>query len=136
MKLMSVTLKTMISAVSLSMPLLIVAQTDPLSLKHGVYVEKHEQCKGAANAAIMVWNGVGFSDAHSSRCLSHVRRRDKTRFQVSTTCSALGDGSSSGSGTVGGDSFLLTRLTSAAFVVLRDRQSPRSFRWCSVKDVD
>ena len=43
MKLMSATLKTMISAVSLSMPLLIVAQTDPLSLKHGVYVEKHEQ---------------------------------------------------------------------------------------------
>ena len=136
MKLMSATLKTMIFAVSLSMPLLIVAQTDPLSLKHGVYVEKHEKCKGAPNAAIMVWDGVGFSGAHSSRCTSRVLHRDKNRFQVSTSCSALGDGSPSGSGTDAADSALLTRLSSTAFVMLRDRQEPRSFHWCSANDVD
>ena len=136
MKLMSAMLKTMISAASLSMPLLIVAQTDPLSLKHGVYVEKHEQCKGAPNAAIRVWDGVGFSGAHSSRCTSRVLRREKNRFRVSTSCSALGDGSPSGSGIDGADPILLERLSSTAFVMLRDRQAPRSFRWCSANDVD
>ena len=60
MKLMSVTLKTLISAVSLSMPLLIVAQTDPLSIKHGVYVEKREQCKGAPKRSNhgLGWRGL------------------------------------------------------------------------------
>ena len=135
MKLRSATLKTMIFAVSLSMPLLIVAQTDPLSLKHGVYVEKHEQCKGAPIKAIMIWDGVGFFGAHSSRCTSRVLRRDKNRFQVSTSCSALGEGSPSGPRTDGADSVLLTRLSSIAFMMLRDGQEPRSFRCCSAKDV-
>lgn len=134
MKLIRATLKTMISAVSLTMPLLTGAQTDPLSLKHGVYVEKHEKCKGAPNAAIMIWDGVGFSGAHSSQCTSSVLLRGKDRFQVSTACFASGDGSPSGPGRSGVDSFLLTRLSSAAFVVLRDGQSPRSCRCCSVKD--
>ena len=135
MRLLSATLKIMISIVWLSMPLLIVAQADLLALKPGVYVEKHEQCKGAPNAAIMIWDGVGFSGAHSSRCTSRVLRRDKNRFRVSTSCSALGDGSPSDSGTDGRESFLLTRLSSAAFVVLRDRQQPRSLRWCSANAV-
>ena len=113
-----------------------VAQTDPLSLKHGVYVEKHEQCKGAPNAAIMIWDGVGISGAHSSRCTSRVLRRDKNPVQVSTSCSALGDGSPNGSGTDGADSVLLTRLSSTAFMMLRDRQESHSFRWCSANDVD
>ena len=93
MKRMPAVLRITISAMSLSVPLLAVAQTGSLPLKQGIYVEEHEQCKGAPNAAILSWDGFTFSGAHSSRCRSQIAHVEKNRYQVKLTCSARGDGS-------------------------------------------
>jgi hypothetical protein len=81
----------------------------PLSLRHGRYV-RGASCKDAANAEILVWDGVGFSGAHSSQCTSQVTHRGK-RF---------GDGSSNAAASDYGDSFSLNRLSRKA-----------AYRWCS-----
>ena len=136
MKLQSRPLKAIIAAASLSLPFAGIAQNQGPALKPGVYVQQKQPCKGAPNAAIMVWDGTAFSGAHSSHCASHILRRDPAHFQVSTVCSALGDGSPIAVGSNAPDSFLLTRLSYTQYIVLRDQQGQRSFRWCSVQPVD
>lgn len=45
---------------------LIVAQQAHFILEHGDYVQEPLACKDAPFAAIMSWNGIGFSDPHSA----------------------------------------------------------------------
>jgi hypothetical protein len=128
--------KTLMNAAWLSMPFLASPQDQPLSLKHGVYVRENTPCKGAPNAAILFWDGIGFSGAHSSKCTSRVLRRNGTQFQITTACSALGDGSPIAPGHEDVDSFWLTRLSSTRFGVRKEHEAQGNYRWCSAKSVD
>jgi hypothetical protein len=117
----------------LTAPLVSLSQTASLSLKHGIYVRRQEPCKDTPNAAMMGWDGVGFFGAHSSKCTSRVSHRDGSRFQLMTSCSALGDGSQDPSGTDHVDTFLLTRLSNQSFEIIKDNQPAMAYRWCSAK---
>jgi hypothetical protein len=119
-----------------SVPFIAVAQVQLPSLKHGVYVRDSEPCKGAPNAAIMTWDGGAFSGPHSSKCMSRVVRKDGQKFQISTSCSAAGDGSANPSGKPDVEAFVLTRLSDTRFEMVKDSQAQGTYRWCSVKDVD
>lgn len=119
---------------ALVMPLAAVAQSAPLSLKQGVYVARPYPCKGAPNTAILQWDGTGFSGAHSSKCTTRVLSHVGTRYDLSTTCSAMGDGSPDTSGYV--DLRSLTRVSESAFAMQAPHQDRQAFRWCSAKNVD
>ena len=134
MMLQSAPRKAVTVVTALMMPLLVSAQTSSLSFKHGVYVAKQYPCKGAPNAGILQWDGIGLSGAHSSRCTTRVVSQAGTRYQLSTTCAAMGDGSPDTSGYV--DRRSLTRVSESAFVMQAPHQRQQAFRWCSAKDVD
>ena len=123
-------------AVWLSTPSLMFAQDQAFSLKHGVYVQETIPCQGAPNAAIIAWDGVGFSGPHSSKCTSQLLPQNKAHFQVSTTCLSLGDGTPDPTGAKLKDIFQLRRLSSIRFEMLKSNQPRRTFRWCSAKDID
>jgi hypothetical protein len=116
-------------AVSL-VPLLAVADNQPLPLKHGVYV-RGKSCTDPANAEILNWDGVGFSGAHSSRCTSQVTPQGK-RFLVKNTCAAAGDGSPNAAAADYEDSFSLNILSSRRFEFFKKNQKKATYRWCSV----
>jgi hypothetical protein len=120
----------------ISIPVVAFPQESPLALKKGIYVRERMPCKGAPNAAIMSWDGVGFSGAHSSKCTSRVLSRNGQMFQVNTTCSALGDGSPKPQGSGGAESFVLTRLSSTRFEIRKESHDQAAYRWCSANDVD
>jgi tellurite resistance protein len=80
-----------LSTALILMPLAAFPGDQPLSLKHGLYM-RGRLCKGAPNAEILVWDGIGLSGAHSSQCTSQAQHQSGTRFQIKTTCLKLGDG--------------------------------------------
>ena len=125
-------IKKAVVIAAVCMPFIAVAQTQPLSLKHGVYVQMSYECVGAPNAAVMFWDGIGFAGAHSSKCVSDLQSKDGRQFQVSTTCSALGDGSPDTSGHV--DSFTLTRQSSDRFEAVRAGRPSFTYRWCGAQE--
>lgn len=110
------------------------AQNRSLSLKHGIYVAGPYSCKDAPNAAIMQWDGVGFSGAHSSRCTTRVLSRVGARFKVSTVCTALGNGTPDSSRFT--DVYSIDRVSETSFSIQWPNQNQQAFRWCSVKDVN
>jgi hypothetical protein len=57
---------TAMSAALAFVPLIASSAAQELSLKHGVYA-RGKACKDPPNAAILFWDGIGFSRAHSSR---------------------------------------------------------------------
>jgi hypothetical protein len=123
------------AAVAVS-PLMAGSADHHLSLKHGVYVRAEAPCRGAPNAAILSWNGAGFSGAHSSQCKSQVAHQEGTRFAINTTCAAQGDGLPNKAGSDNTDSFVLNRLSRSRFEFIKDGQDKATYRWCSVKTVD
>jgi hypothetical protein len=136
MKLRAGLSKAIINAAWCFMPLIAFSQDQQITLKHGVYVRQETPCKDAPNAAIISWDGVGFSGAHSSKCTSRVVHTDGMQFRVNTTCSALGDGSPNPAGHDYVDSFLLTQLSNTRFEVLRKSQGKNAYRWCSSKNIN
>ena len=135
MKRMLATLRAIIATISLSVPLLTVAQTASLSLEQGIYVEKHEQCKSAPNAAILSWDGFTFAGAHSSRCRSQIAHLEKNRYHVELTCSARGDGSTDPMDTDYRETFELTRISNTRFRRSRSGREATTYRWCVVPDI-
>lgn len=111
-------------------PCIALSQNHPLSLKHGTYVREPYPCKEQPNAAIMSWDGIGFSGAHSSRCASRILSSHGNQFKLSTSCDALGDGSPNPSGRSYVDTFSLTRLSNTRFT-LDKTKAPGTYRWCS-----
>ena len=103
-------------------------QAQALSLRHGTYVQKQVDCTGAPNAAIEVWDGRGFSGAHSSKCTSRIPKRDGDTFQISTTCAALGDGTPDLSSY--SDEVTLKRISKTAFTLAVPKEKSASYRWC------
>jgi hypothetical protein len=101
-----------------------------LSLKHGIYI-RGKSCKNAPNAEILVWDGIGFSGAHSTQCTSQAQRQSGARFQIKTTCEKLGDGTPSSSGSSYEDSFVLNRISNTHFEVSKENRPTATFRWCS-----
>jgi hypothetical protein len=102
---------------------------EPLSVKHGVYVQKAVSCKGAPNAAILVWDGIGLSGAHSSKCTSRIVSRNGSTFKMTTACSALGDGSPDSSGVT--EESMVSSVSKTSFVIARGSQPGIAYRWCS-----
>lgn len=102
---------------------------EPLPVKHGVYVQKTVACKGAPNAAIRVWNGIGLSGAHSSKCTSRIVSRNGSTFKMTTVCSALGDGSPDSSGVA--EELMVSSVSKTSFVIARGSQAGIAYRWCS-----
>jgi hypothetical protein len=119
------------SAALVLVPFIASASDQQLLLKHGIYV-RGISCRDAANAEILSWDGIGFSGAHSSKCTSRVLHREGTRFQVKTTCSAIGDGPPNLAASDHVDSFSLNRLSGTRFELVKENQSKATFRWCSV----
>jgi len=78
-----------------------------------------------------LWDGVRFSGPHSSKCMSTVLRRDGSEYEVSTSCSALGDGSPDPVGTPSVESFVLTWLSRTRFGIAKEKQPRSTYRWCS-----
>jgi hypothetical protein len=126
--------RVMAVAVWLSLPVVARSQDQQPALKHGVYVHEPFQCKDAPNASILYWDGVGFSGAHSSRCLSTVLRNNEGRYQINTSCSTPGDGGSNSTSATFVDSFVLTRLSNIRFVISRETQPLGTYRWCSAEE--
>jgi hypothetical protein len=126
--------RTLMTTAALSISFIATAQQQ-LSLKHGLYVLQQEACNGAANAAIMSWDGSAFSGPRSSKCSSRVVQKDGQQFQISTSCSALGDGSSNPSGKPYVESLVLTRLSDKLFKIMKGNELQGTYRWCSEKEV-
>jgi len=116
---------------ALSFALLAFPQGLTLTLKPGVFVREPYACKDAPNAAIRVWDGAAFSGAGSSKCTTRVLSRQGEQFKISTTCSALGDGTPDNSGYV--EELLLTRQSDSRFIIARKDQPEGKYRWCSAK---
>lgn len=112
-------------------PCFALGQHDQLSLKHGTYVLESAECKEPPFAAMISWDGVGFSGPHASRCTSRVLNRHGNQFALSTTCSALGDGTPDSSRYI--DNFSLTRLTNTRFVMRKEPKSGNTYRWCNAE---
>jgi hypothetical protein len=109
---------------------------EPLSLRHGIYARAASPCKGAPNASLLSWDGMGFSGAHATRCSTHVVHKAGRHCQVSTTCLAQGDGTAIAPGADYSDQFSLNRLSNTRFELLRDHQAKAIYRWCAAKAVD
>jgi hypothetical protein len=104
---------------------------DELSLKHGTYVLEGTGCKEPPFAAMMSWDGAGFSGPHDSRCTSSVLSHHGSEYRVRTTCAAQGDGSPNPSGRPEVETFSLTRLSSTRFSIAEGKQPQSTYRWCS-----
>ncbi|NHH80192.1 hypothetical protein [Burkholderia gladioli] len=64
-----------------------------LPLHAGTYVDTQaNECQDAPNTSILTYDGHGFGGAHSSHCVSTTVKRTGDEYELSTTCSALGDG--------------------------------------------
>jgi hypothetical protein len=121
--------KTALSvSVWILVPLSTLSQNDDLSLKHGTYVLETSKCKEPAFAAVISWDGVGFSGPHSARCASRVVSRHGNQYSVNTSCGALGDGSPDRSGYV--DAISLTRLSNTRFMISKENEPQGKYRWC------
>lgn len=68
------------------------ALASPLPLARGDYVIAGQSCREAPFAAMMRFDGRGFSGPHASQCTSVVLSRAGKAYRVRTTCNALGDG--------------------------------------------
>ncbi len=127
----TIALRIAVIVLWLNLPGFLLAQTNELSLKHGTYVETSMSCKEAPFAAVQAWDGVGFFGPHSSRCKSRLLSHHNNHFQISTSCSALGDGTPNPSGQDYSETITLTRLSQVRFVASSETKPERTFRWCS-----
>lgn len=84
----------------------------------------------------MSWDGVGFSGVHSSKCTSSVLHKNGRKYEISTSCSSLGDGSPNPASAPFLESFVLTQLSGTQFVIAQDNQIQGKYRWCSAKVQD
>ena len=94
MKVSRYSYSALVLAAWLSQPFGALTQDQELTIDPGVYVREPASCKSAPNAAILLWDGVGFSGPHSSKCKSTVLSKRGRQYEISTSCAALGDGSS------------------------------------------
>lgn len=108
-----------------------VAVSQQLSIWAGVYVREPAPCQEAPNASILFWDGVGISGPHSSHCTSVVLRKNGRRYNIRTSCSALGDGSPNPAGAPFTQSFALIRLSTTRFTIDKENQPPGTYRWCA-----
>jgi hypothetical protein len=123
-------LRVIIGAACLCASFVIRADAPSIALKHGVYVRDTSPCKDAPNASVLSWDGIGFSGAHSSQCKSRFKRLDATRFQVDTTCMALGDGTPAQSALP--DTAVVSRFSNSRFGLIKENQAAAIYRWCSI----
>ena len=132
MKKRKIVTQTAISAAWILIPCFALAQHDQLSLKHGSYVQKGVPCKDAPFAVMKSWDGVGFFGPHSSRCTTRVLSHHGNKFNTSTTCTAIGDGTPLPSGPADVETLSLIRLSNTLFTTSPANQpQATTYRWCS-----
>ncbi|MBB5060653.1 hypothetical protein HDF16_005389 [Granulicella aggregans] len=127
----SITIRIAIVALWLNVPGLIHAQIARLDLKHGTYVNASISCTASPFAAMRSWDGIGFSGPHSSRCMSRVLGHKGNHFKISTSCSAVGDGTPSPAGQIDIEKLSLIRLSNVDFVVSEGAKPKTTYRWCT-----
>ncbi len=110
-----------------------VAFAQTLPIRSGVYVLESSKCNDAPNAAIIIWDGIGFSGAHSGHCTSHINPLPNGRYQVSTKCTALGDGTPDAASAHLEDVVTVDHVSSSKFTVIKATGAQASYRWCSAK---
>lgn len=69
-----------------------VADAASLPLKPGTYVRVGTACKEPPFAAMFAYDGRAFSYPHATKCRSTVTAHRGKTFEITETCSALGDG--------------------------------------------
>lgn len=104
--------------------------SDQLILKHGTYVLQTSACKEQPFSAIRVWDGVGLSGPHTSRCITRMLSHRGNHFDVSTACTALGDGTPNPSGASHVEALSLVRLSNTRFLVSNGPTQKTTYRWC------
>jgi hypothetical protein len=75
------------------------------------------------------WNGAGFSDPHSAQCRSRLLAQSGNPYNISTNCTALGDGTPDTSGYL--DRFTVTRLSDSRFKLTKAGKPAGIYRWCN-----
>lgn len=129
MKLRGLLLNVCIGSVGLVAAARIAAQQLRLHLRHGEYVHESIPCNNPPFAAMMSWNGIGFSGPHSAQCRSRVLTHSGNRYDISTACAALGDDTPDASAYV--DTFTVTRLSESRFKLTKAGNPAGTYRWCS-----
>ena len=109
-----------------------------IHLRHGIYVVSGTKCKDAPFAAMSIWDGVGFGGPHESQCKTRLLHRQGQIFDVSTTCSALGDGTPTTSSSLSERVTILGREAFSARPLTGTEKRQASadaatYRWCSAK---
>ncbi len=109
-----------------------------IHLKPGIYVAAGTACKDAPFAAMSRWDGVGFGGPHDSRCRTEVLRHEGNSFDVSTTCSALGDGTPTRPTTFKARLTIVNEESYSTEPLIETMGSstetkPVIYRWCSAK---
>jgi hypothetical protein len=132
----SITIRIAVIALWLNVPGLIHAQKTHaqnarLGLKHGTYVDASVSCPAPPFAAVRSWDGIGLFGPHSSRCTSRVLSHHGNQFQISTSCSAVGDGTPNPVGQVDIQNISLIRLSNVSFVASEEAKPKTTYRWCT-----
>ena len=69
------------------------ALASALPIAKGSYVARSDSpCQSAAFADVVNFDGMGFGDPHSSKCISTVLESYGRHYRVDTVCRAMGDG--------------------------------------------
>lgn len=112
-----------------SAPVVLAAQPT-IHLQRGVYVAKGTPCKDAPFAAMKMWDGNGFSGAHSGSCVARVLHANGATFAIEDTCSALGDGTATKPDT---EAATVTVRNARSFRYARSGTDLADYRWCARK---
>jgi hypothetical protein len=110
-------------------PIPTLAQSAQLDLNPGTYVDARYKCGGAPNAALLTWDGKGFSGAHSSDCSTRVLSRQGDTFRIQTICAALGDGTPAVA--VPSDEESLSLQGGSGFILTGFSRESNSYRLCT-----
>ena len=133
MKLRTLSLLMAMRRMWIFLPCLALADHDQLLLKHGTYVQEKYDCKEAPFAAMKTWDGIGFAGPHDSKCTTSVLSHHGNQFEISTGCSALGDGTPNPSGRVSVDRLSVIRLSNTSFTISTEAKPKATFRWCGAE---
>ena len=110
------------------------ALPERLPLKHGNYVQESYSRTRPPFAAMMSWDGIGFSGSALKPMHNFVLVRYENRYSISTSCAALGDGSPDISKYV--DSASVTLVSNTRFQLSKRSGRAIEFRWCSVAETE
>jgi hypothetical protein len=133
MKLHTTMVRIAMRAAWILVPCFALAAHGELILKHGTYVLEGSPCKEPPFAAMKSWDGIGFSGPHASKCTTRVLSHHSEQFNISTACTAIGDGTPNPPGQVDVETLSLVRLSNTRFIVSSETKPKATYRWCAAE---